>query len=94
MKLSRDINRHGLESFMFCHRCDNALHFCVCDDLNDRMRELTDRNGAVYSRWCKTCDQHYCRCDCEEPDWWLRNEGELVRRWNDKIVVHGKMIDA
>lgn len=90
----KTMNRHGLESPMFCHSCDNALHHCTCEDLDDRMRDLTGPGGAVFSRWCKTCDHHYCRCECENPDWWLRSEGELVRPYDQQLVVHGDPIEA
>ena len=91
---SNKMNKHGIESELFCDRCENILHYCVCEDLNERMRDMTGKGGAVFSQWCKTCDRHYCRCECDQPDWWIRNEGELVRPYSQNIVVHGGPIDA
>ena len=79
--------KHGLKSPMFCGQCDNFLHDCTCEDLAERMRELTGAGGPVYSRWCRACDNHYCRCDCDEPDWWIRNEGELIRPITDEVIT-------
>lgn len=74
---------------MACNVCHAPLHDCTCEDLNERMRHLTGAQGNIYSRWCRRCDSHYCRCDCEEPDWWIRSGGELVRAISDeKVVVH------
>lgn len=90
----KTMNQHGLESPLFCHHCNNVVHYCVCEDLDDRMRDLTGPGGLVSSRWCKSCDHHFTRCECETPDWWLRNEGQLVRPFNETFIVHGKPIDA
>lgn len=90
----KTMNRHGLESPLFCHHCHNVLHYCDCEDLDDRIRDLTGPGGEVSSRWCKSCDHHFTRCDCEDPDWWLRSEGELVRPYDQTVVVHGNPIEA
>ena len=77
------MNRHGLTSPMQCVLCDRPLHDCTCKDLAERMRNATGPDGNIYARWCRRCDTHYTRCECEKPDWWIRENGELTRDIND-----------
>jgi len=43
----------------------------------EAMRKLSGKGGPIAARWCANCDSHYEYCECAEPDWKLRNEGEL-----------------
>ena len=43
----------------------------------EQLRELTAASGPLAARWCAVCDKHYRFCKCVEPDWKLRNEGQL-----------------
>ncbi len=62
---------------MTCNQCGAAdLMSCTCEDLNARMRFVTD-GADVAARWCAKCDRHYARCGCTEPDWKLRADGKL-----------------
>lgn len=74
--------------------CAKYLHDCTCEDLAERMRTWTSSEGTGYSRWCAKCDQHYCRCECTEPKWMIRQNGELTPLPHQTIVVHGKPIEA
>lgn len=62
---------------MHCDRCDKALERCTCGGITERMRRLSDTGGPVAARWCAKCDHHYAECDCKEPDWKLRMNGQL-----------------
>ncbi len=63
---------------MFCCKCQNDLEDCVCPDLAERMRGISDKGDThVASRWCVKCDNHYSGCLCEEPDWKLRSGGKF-----------------
>lgn len=62
---------------MSCNQCGaESLEKCSCKDLDDRMRKITD-GKYVAAKWCATCDHHYARCFCVEPDWKLRADGKL-----------------
>lgn len=62
---------------MICGKCDTDLKGCTCPDLAERMREVSGPGGAVAARWCASCDNHYARCYCAEPDWMMRVDGKL-----------------
>lgn len=63
---------------MFCDKCDKDLHECVCSDIDQRMKELTDEGGPLIAKWCLSCDKHYARCRCSEPLLGVRHNGKTM----------------
>lgn len=43
----------------------------------EEFRHFTDKGGPLCAKWCAKCDCHYEYCECEMPEWRIRNEGEL-----------------
>lgn len=60
---------------MFCSKCSRDLKNCVCPDIDERMRGLTDKGGPLAAKWCMICDKHYARCRCDEPLYGIRVDG-------------------
>lgn len=62
---------------MWCTICQADLSQCTCDDLEERLRSATEAlDGKLVYRYCKKCDKHYAKCQCEEPDWGVRGAPE------------------
>lgn len=59
---------------MWCGRCNKELHACVCPDINERLRAISD-SKTVASQWCLACDKHHSQCRCERPVWGVRSGG-------------------
>lgn len=57
----------------WCKTCGNYFHECVCDDLHKKLNSVFSTWYFVY-RCCKKCDKAYGRCQCENPEWELRNK--------------------
>lgn len=50
---------------MFCIRCQNEVYDCICPDIQERLRAISNHpNFAI--EWCLDCDKATSRCDC--PD--------------------------
>lgn len=48
---------------MFCLYCQRELAFCVCPDIEDRLKTLR-KHPNLELRWCEKCDRHADRCVC------------------------------
>ena len=64
-------------NIMFCAKCQNEMERCICVDASARLRSLSDEGGPMVMRWCTVCDEHYARCQCSNPIWKIRADGEL-----------------
>ena len=62
---------------MFCMKCKNDLHNCICSDLGERLFGLSNVSNFVY-RMCKKCKKHYAVCKCEEPEWVMSKPKEAT----------------
>lgn len=61
---------------MYCNKCSNSIKDCVCLDINNRLRELSDGEYVIF-KWCLNCDKHYDRCRCLEPLFGIRTGGKI-----------------
>jgi len=59
---------------MFCGKCKSQISECTCDDIDERMAVLNNNPHFIYKK-CRTCEKHYQRCKCENPDWTTSHDG-------------------
>jgi len=62
---------------MWCMKCNKDLAECVCPDIAERLRAISD-SVRIASRWCLACDKHHSQCKCEHPVWGVRSGGRVV----------------
>lgn len=55
---------------MWCVYCDNDAVACVCEDLDERCKKLSQRAKLKYRR-CNLCYKSYAACECDDPEWFL-----------------------
>lgn len=49
---------------MFCGKCDKHIAMCDCDDIDERLKSISE-SDHVFLAWCKKCDRHVDRCICK-----------------------------
>ncbi len=49
---------------------------CGCADADARLRQASDSTYVAF-KWCRTCDKHYARCRCVEPNFGIRTGGHV-----------------
>ena len=62
---------------MICMVCNKALHYCKCEDLEERLDSAV-ADGRFAYRHCKVCQKHYERCRCKKPDWGVKGADEEI----------------
>ena len=60
---------------MFCVKCQKDLSECTCDDLDERLKSLSNMGVLAY-RKCIKCGKHYDLCKCKNPEWGMSGENE------------------
>lgn len=67
-----------LRSALVCMVCQVEIGVCACPD-QDAQHKQPDPDGPLAARWCRSCDRHFARCQCDSPDHdWVRANGELM----------------
>ena len=59
---------------MVCMECKKDLSDCTCENADERLASLRNSRHFIY-KMCRTCEKHYKRCQCEEPDWTTSHDG-------------------
>ena len=68
---------------MFCMKCNHDLQDCTCEDINQRLSELSG-GGHIVFRMCQICALHYSRCSCENPIWVRSDNGGALEIKHEK----------
>lgn len=55
---------------MFCMICQHHVSTCVCHDIKERLASLS-KSPVLAIRMCRKCGEHYARCRCAAPDWYI-----------------------
>lgn len=77
---------------MICVTCNLPLGQCACPDRDASLKELAmDTEVPVAFKWCRTCDKHYARCTCEQPDFYLLCAGQELDPSNLRNVLGHRM---
>lgn len=50
---------------MFCVKCQADVAFCVCLDIEERLRSLAKEPAWSELPMCKVCKEHVDRCRCK-----------------------------
>ena len=45
-------NQQQETNMMGCSKCNKDLNECICPDIDERMRALTGKGGALVAKWC------------------------------------------
>jgi len=59
-------------------KCNKHVGDCDCPDIQERLSGLGGAGTNTAVKVCRKCEQHYARCKCPEPDFFVRIEGEEV----------------
>ena len=62
---------------MFCGKCNNDLIKCTCDDLEERLNNISSHPN-IGLNWCINCDKHYARCKCGSPEYRMKIGGKIL----------------
>ncbi len=69
---------------MLCIRCENQLQDCTCENLEERLDEAVASGHFDYKK-CAKCSKHYARCKCEEPQFMLASQYNMLKDLNNII---------
>ena len=64
---------------MWCMKCNRDLSECICEDLDERLKSLSN-DGTLTYRKCLKCGKHYDLCKCENPEWGMSGKNEIVEK--------------
>lgn len=58
---------------MTCMKCNQHVSKCTCGDIKERLAAIANHPNIVV-KWCLICDNHYARCRCVEPEFYLKSD--------------------